>query len=253
MNVKTEGISAQFLEDIVINGGEPVIIPKGSKSVTFDWELGPEFMKDKGEVAEIFDMTLLVEIETEDETVVLDNTRNKLTAKINKMVKNLEQPSEPIPGDWTKLNKSGWTIEDIDSDIYRSSYPSNITVRGQNALVDNNEYWNAIEIYVAAPKFVPRSNVLFIVNMQKEQTLSGIRIKYNGQDPDNFYKEATISISNNKSTWTKAGTIKDVEIKNGAADFTFLAPVQAQYIKIELDDPKKTGNINLTEVTMFNK
>ena len=253
VNVKTEGISAQFLEDIVINGGEPVIIPKGSKSVTFDWELGPEFMKDKGEVAEIFDLTLLVEIETEDETVVLDNTRNKLTAKINKMVKNLEQPSEPIPGDWTKLNKSGWTIEDIDSDIYRSSYPSNITVRGQNALVDNNEYWNAIEIYVAAPKFVPRSNVLFIVNMQKEQTLSGIRIKYNGQDPDNFYKEATISISNNKSTWTKAGTIKDVEIKNGAADFTFLAPVQAQYIKIELDDPKKTGNINLTEVTMFNK
>ena len=88
------------------------------------------------------------------------------------------------------------------------------------------------------------------VNMQKEQTLSGIRIKYNGQDPDNFYKEATISISNNKSTWTKAGTIKDVEIKNGAADFTFLAPVQAQYIKIELDDPKKTGNINLTEVTI---
>ena len=88
------------------------------------------------------------------------------------MVKNLEQPSEPIPGDWTKLNKSGWTIEDIDSDIYRSSYPSNITVRGQNALVDNNEYWNAIEIYVAAPKFVPRSNVLVCIREYAKRTNS---------------------------------------------------------------------------------
>lgn len=254
VNVKTEGISAQFLEDITINGGEPVIIQKGSKSVTFDWELGPDFMKEKGEVAEIFDLTLLVEIDTEDETVKLDNTRDKMTAKINKMVKNLEQPAEPIPGDWTKLNKAGWTIEDIDSDIYRSSYPSNITLRGQNALVDNNEYLNAIEVFVAAKRWVPRSNVLFTVNMQKEQTLFGIRIKYNGQNPDNYYKKATISISNNKTTWTKAGTIENVVMKNGAADFTFLAPVQAQYVKIELDEPRKeASNINLTEVTMFNK
>ena len=43
-------------------------------------------------------------------------------------------------------------------------------------------------------------------------------------------------------------------MKNGAADFTFLAPVQAQYVKIELDEPRKeASNINLTEVTMFNK
>ena len=45
---------AQFLDDIVINDGSPVIIPQGSKSVTFDWELGANFMLENGEIAEKF-------------------------------------------------------------------------------------------------------------------------------------------------------------------------------------------------------
>ena len=83
---------AQFLDDIVINDGSPVIIPQGSKSVTFDLELGANFMLENGEIAEKFNLNLQFEIKTEDSTVKLDDTRDLMTVYIEKMVKNLEQP-----------------------------------------------------------------------------------------------------------------------------------------------------------------
>lgn len=245
---------AQFLDDIVINDGSPVIIPQGSKSVTFDWELGANFMLENGEIAEKFSLNLQFEIKTEDSTVKLDDTRDLMTVYIEKMVKNLEQPEKPIPESWHQLNKKGWEISEIDSDILSSRFPDNLIKYGENSLVDGNDSNKAIEIFVAAKRFVPRSNFLFTVDMQNTQTFSGIRVKYLGSNPSNFYKEVTISLSSNNSTWIKVGTIENAVEKNGASDFIFLVPVKAQYIKIEMDIPiKEADYINITEVTVYQK
>ena len=73
-------------------------------------------------------------------------------------------------------------------------------------------------------------------------------------NPSNFYKEVTISLSSNNSTWTKVGTIENAVEKNGTSDFIFLVPVKAQYIKIEMDIPiKEADYINITEVTVYQK
>ena len=86
--------------------------------------------------------------------------------------------------------------------------------------------------------------------MQNAQTFSGIRVKYLGSNPSNFYKEVTISLSSNNSTWTKVGTIENAVEKNGASDFIFLVPVKAQYIKIEMDIPiKEADYINTVSYT----
>ena len=69
-----------------------------------------------------------------------------------------------------------------------------------------------------------------------------------------IYKEVTISLSSNNSTWTKVGTIENAVEKNGTSDFIFLVPVKAQYIKIEMDIPiKEADYINITEVTVYQK
>ena len=254
INIRTEGLLPQFLDDIVINDGSPVIIPQGSKSVTFDWELGANFMLENGEIAEKFNLNLQFEIKTEDSTVKLDDTRDLMTVYIEKMVKNLEQPEKPIPESWHQLNKKGWEISEIDSDILSSRFPGNLIKYGENSLVDGNDSNKAIEIFVAAKRFVPRSNFLFTVDMQNTQTFSGIRVKYLGSNPSNFYKEVTISLSSNNSTWTKVGTIENAVEKNGTSDFIFLVPVKAQYIKIEMDIPiKEADYINITEVTVYQK
>ncbi len=152
------------------------------------------------------------------------------------------------------MNKKGWEISEIDSDILSSRFPDNLIKYGENSLVDGNDSNKAIEIFVAAKRFVPRSNFLFTVDMQNAQTFSGIRVKYLGSNPSNFYKEVTISLSSNNSTWTKVGTIENAVEKNGASDFIFLVPVKAQYIKIEMDIPiKEADYINITEVTVYQK
>lgn len=138
--------------------------------------------------------------------------------------------------------------------ILSSRFPDNLIKYGENSLVDGNDSNKAIEIFVAAKRFVPRSNFLFTVDMQNAQTFSGIRVKYLGSNPSNFYKEVTISLSSNNSTWTKVGTIENAVEKNGASDFIFLVPVKAQYIKIEMDIPiKEADYINITEVTVYQK
>ena len=138
--------------------------------------------------------------------------------------------------------------------ILSSRFPDNLIKYGENSLVDGNDSNKAIEIFVAAKRFVPRSNFLFTVDMQNAQTFSGIRVKYLGSNPSNFYKEVTISLSSNNSTWTKVGTIENAVEKNGTSDFIFLVPVKAQYIKIEMDIPiKEADYINITEVTVYQK
>ena len=84
--------------------------------------------------------------------------------------------------------------------ILSSRFPDNLIKYGENSLVDGNDSNKAIEIFVAAKRFVPRSNFLFTVDMQNAQTFSGIRVKYLGSNPSNFYKEVTISLSSNNST-----------------------------------------------------
>ena len=235
-------VGTEFLDDIIINNGENVIIPAGQTSVEFDWVLTHDFLCTNDE-QESYTITLQLGLESMDDKVVLDRRKKEIALQVEKMVKNLEWTSS-LDG-YNKISSSGWSA---------TVTPAPTTGNG-NGLVDGKEH--------NGPTFWTDESVTGVIDMQSNQSVSGIEFVYNTYmtEPDPiqkvYFRDMQFAVSTNGKDWVDLGKI-DVEETawkpNYRIYFKLLSPASARYLKF-IVSPRAGKRLNLAigELRIYKK
>lgn len=235
-------VGTEFLDDIIINNGENVIIPAGQTSVEFDWVLKHDFLCTNDE-QEFYSITLLLGLESEDDKVVLDRRKKEMTLTVEKVVKNLEWT--PSLHGYNAISSSGWS----------ATITPEPTAGNGNGLVDRKEN--------NGPTFWAPQSVTGVIDMQSNQSVSGIEFVYNTfmTEPNpiqkGYFKYMQFKVSTNGKDWVDLGNI-DVEETDWKPNyriyFKLLSPASARYLQfIVSPEAGKRLNLAIGELRIYKK
>lgn len=229
VKLSTTGVEEQFMDKIAINPVE-IIIPAGelySKDVT--WSITDDFLLTTA-APEIHKIVVTASIESEDPATGVNLEENYLSIMVNKVLKSFEFVSEKMDS-WVDLPKTGWAV--INSDGKGDG----------NNLIDGDGGKSGSDIYTS------NDQLSFVVDMISDRRVTGLGIDYcRSRGTASSPKKVIISTSLDNENWIVQGTVDTPQSYNHY--FQFYAPINARYVKFELEG-RYNSYIDLTEVYVY--